>query len=431
MNAIIENLPKERQTLLFSATQTRSVKDLARLSLKDPLFISVHEHAKEITPDNLTQSYIVCELSEKLNTLWSFIKNHLKQKVLVFASTCKEVKFIFELFCRMQPGISLLALYGNLQQLRRMKIYDDFCNKQKAVLFATDIAARGLDFPEVNWVVQFDCPEDVNTYIHRVGRTARYQKGGESLLILLPSEEAMIEQLIARKVPINKIEVNTNRMSSIQRKAEALLARDSELKETAQRAFKAYFKDVYLQKDKSVFKVNSMDKDSFAMSLGLVITPRIRFLERSKTSQTEAIKQDSAVTHKINLKDNKIEKKMDENFDDLFTIKKFTHVPQVPKKAVNVEEPKSRSSEKVLTKFKVAKKILNKNIKANKKTIFDQDGNPIEEFPLEQKSDKLRLLDEKNPSGIDIEIAKEIMEDEDKIDKQIQMKLIKQKHRVS
>ena len=104
MNAIIENLPKERQTLLFSATQTRSVKDLARLSLKDPLFISVHEHAKEITPDNLTQSYIVCELSEKLNTLWSFIKNHLKQKVLVFASTCKEVKFIFELdACVMSP----------------------------------------------------------------------------------------------------------------------------------------------------------------------------------------------------------------------------------------------------------------------------------------------------------------------------------------
>lgn len=87
-----------------------------------------------------------------------------------------------------------------------MKIYESFCQKQAAVLFATDLVARGLDFPSVDWVVQADCPEDTDTYIHRAGRTARYNKGGESLLLLLPSEEGMVADLLERKIPLEKIE---------------------------------------------------------------------------------------------------------------------------------------------------------------------------------------------------------------------------------
>lgn len=109
-------------------------------------------------------------------------------------------------FCRLRPGVTLFALYGRLHQLRRMKIYDSFCQKTSAVLFATDLAARGLDFPNVHWVVQADCPEDAATYIHRVGRTARYENGGNSLLLLLPSEITMIEELEKQKIPIEKIE---------------------------------------------------------------------------------------------------------------------------------------------------------------------------------------------------------------------------------
>lgn len=206
MNSIIENLPPERQTLLFSATQTKSVKDLARLSLKNPKYIAVHESKPHSTPESLEQSYIVCELHDKVSLLWSFIKNHKRQKILIFLSSCKQVKYVYTLFCRLRPGSPLLALYGTLHQLRRMKIYNEFCAKHNVVMFATDIASRGLDFPDVNWVVQLDCPEDGKTYIHRAGRTARYRKGGESLLILLPSEEqAMIKELETEKIPINKI----------------------------------------------------------------------------------------------------------------------------------------------------------------------------------------------------------------------------------
>lgn len=100
MNAIIANLPLKRQTLLFSATQTKSVKDLARLSLKDPSYVSVHEKAEFSTPKELKQSYVVCNLEDKVSILWSFIRNHLKQKSIIFFSTCHQVKYIYEIFCR-------------------------------------------------------------------------------------------------------------------------------------------------------------------------------------------------------------------------------------------------------------------------------------------------------------------------------------------
>jgi len=210
INAIVENLPKTRQTLLFSATQTKSVKELARLSLKDPEYVWVHEKAMFSTPATLEQSFVVCELHQKVNMLYSFIRSHLQKKVIVFFACCKEVQYFFRAFCRLRPGMPILALHGKQQQMKRMEVYKDFVGKKNAVLFATDIAARGLDFPTVNWVLQFDCPEDADTYIHRVGRTARYKEGGEALLVLLPSEEErMVAQLKDKKVPINKIQVSS------------------------------------------------------------------------------------------------------------------------------------------------------------------------------------------------------------------------------
>ncbi|XP_021385071.3 putative ATP-dependent RNA helicase DDX10 [Lonchura striata] len=281
MNAIIENLPKKRQTLLFSATQTKSVKDLARLSLKDPEYVWVHEKAKFSTPATLDQNYVVCELQQKVNMLYSFLRTHLKKKTIVFFASCKEVQYLFRVFCKLQPGLPVLALHGKQQQMKRMEVYTCFVRKKAAVLFATDIAARGLDFPAVNWVIQFDCPEDANTYIHRVGRTARYKEGGEALLVLLPSEEkGMVEQLAQRKVPISEIKINPEKLTDIQKRLQAFLAQDQELKEKAQRCFVSYLRSVYLMKNKEVFDVFKLPLAEYALSLGLAMAPRVRFLQR-------------------------------------------------------------------------------------------------------------------------------------------------------
>lgn len=91
VDAIIEHLPKQRQTLLFSATQTSSVRDLARLNLKEPEYVAVHEGASQTTPEGLLGYWIECPLPDKVDTLYGFIKTHLKTKALVFMSSCKQV----------------------------------------------------------------------------------------------------------------------------------------------------------------------------------------------------------------------------------------------------------------------------------------------------------------------------------------------------
>lgn len=136
VNAIIANLPKSRQTLLFSATQTKSVKDLARLSLHDPEYVAVREGvvssegkgkgkseeddeggASQATPKNLEQHYMVVELDKKMDVLWSFIKTHLFTKTIVFLSSGKQVSRLL-----FPPSIPWLSL-SNAQKLDRYDSY--------------------------------------------------------------------------------------------------------------------------------------------------------------------------------------------------------------------------------------------------------------------------------------------------------------------
>jgi ATP-dependent RNA helicase DDX10/DBP4 len=129
LNALIEYLPPsgDRQTLLFSATQTRSVRDLARLSLAEPEYIAVDEAAGVVTPQALKQHSMICELNDKLAVVWSFIKTHLKHKTIVFFSACKEVRYVHEVFSKMRPGVPVMAIHGKQKQMKRMAIFTQFC----------------------------------------------------------------------------------------------------------------------------------------------------------------------------------------------------------------------------------------------------------------------------------------------------------------
>eukprot|EP00730_Choanoeca_flexa_P014908 TRINITY_DN6692_c0_g1_i1.p1 TRINITY_DN6692_c0_g1~~TRINITY_DN6692_c0_g1_i1.p1 ORF type:complete len:731 (+),score=200.44 TRINITY_DN6692_c0_g1_i1:317-2194(+) len=296
LNAIIENLPLTRQTLLFSATQTKSVKDLARLSLTSPQYISVHEKDQSATPAKLVQAYMEVPLHRKLDVLYSFIRSHTTSKVLVFVSSCKQVRFIYESLRRMRPGVPLLPLHGKQKQTKRTAIFNDFSKKKHAVLFATDIAARGLDFPSVDWVVQLDAPEDVATYIHRVGRTARFGKDGKALLLLLPTEAALVQELEAAKVKIIRTEANNSKLNSITPKLKGLCAEIPEVKYLAQKCFISYVRSVFLQPNKAVFKATELPTEEFAASLGLPAAPKIKFVKKaikkhSGPSQRQALKR--------------------------------------------------------------------------------------------------------------------------------------------
>ena len=288
LDAILANLPRQRQTLLFSATQTRRVADLARLSLVAPEYCAVHEHSTSATPPRLVQMVATVRLPDKLHALWAFLKLHLHHKTLVFATCCRQVAFLHEALRQLRPGVPLRCLHGRMKQLRRMSSYTDFCAAKAMVLLATDVAARGLDFPDVDWVLQLDCPEDASTYIHRVGRTARYASGGKALLLLDPSEQAMVGTLAAAKVVVKPTSLNLDRIPPITPALEGLLTGDPTLKEQAQRAVVAYLRAVHVMGDKTVFDVRNLDAVGFAHSLGLTTAPKLRFIQRERKGQRVA-----------------------------------------------------------------------------------------------------------------------------------------------
>ncbi|KAJ5645127.1 ATP-dependent RNA helicase dbp4 [Penicillium longicatenatum] len=286
VDAIIDHLPKERQTMLFSATQTKKVSDLARLSLKEPEYVAVHEAAASATPSTLKQHYVVTPLPQKLDTLWSFIRSNLKSKTVVFLSSGKQVRFVYESLRHLQPGIPLMHLHGRQKQGGRLDITTKFSSSQHAVLFATDVAARGLDFPAVDWVIQMDCPEDADTYIHRVGRTARYERVGRAVLFLDPSEEkGFLKRLEQKKVPIERINIKANKQQNIAHLLQNMCFKDPELKYLGQKAFISYAKSIYVQKDKETFNIKELALEDYATSLGLPGAPRIKFIKGDDTKE--------------------------------------------------------------------------------------------------------------------------------------------------
>ena len=236
LKTILKYIPHKYQTLIFSATRSKNTHHLTRLHLKvthhpnpqSPERIILNElklsdisarkeqdPSKKINmsqivelPSALMQYYIVEKIENKLDVLFSFLKNHRKQKILVFFNTCKQVRFAYLTFTKLRLGIPLLEFQGRQKQPKRMAIFYTFQEKRYSVLLTTNIAARGIDFPYVNWVIQVDCPEDVNTYVHRIGRTARYKASGKSILMLDPSETGFVSKLKTRDIHVHKIQVN-------------------------------------------------------------------------------------------------------------------------------------------------------------------------------------------------------------------------------
>lgn len=124
-----------------------------------------------------------------------------------------------------------------------MSTFTRFSQSTTALLICTDIASRGLDFPSVDWVIQFDCPEDVDMYIHRVGRTARYKSGGKGLVFLGESEEdGMKKRWEGKGIDVKMIRIKESRMGSLSQQLQGFAFRDPEIKYLAQRVCSLKFR---------------------------------------------------------------------------------------------------------------------------------------------------------------------------------------------
>ncbi|KTF80715.1 hypothetical protein cypCar_00016993 [Cyprinus carpio] len=318
--------------------------------------------------------------------LFSFMRSHLKKKIIVFFACCKEVQYLFRVFCRFCP-------------------------------------VPVLDFPAVNWVLQFDCPKDANTYIHRVGRTARYKEGGEALLVLYPSEEkGMIAQLQEIKVPINQIKVNPEKL-------EAFLAQKKEQKERAQRCFVSYLRSDYLMKNKDVFDVFQLKLPEYAMSLGLVVAPQVHFLNKAQQEKSGVAQDDSGAAgnmSKDELKSFKAQLKGEQSKSQSSQSEEEEEEDD-DEEETQVLRPTIRNKE---SKFTDAKKMQKRNFKVNTKKIFTEDGEVVQQWPPLQRAVVPDEEEDEETSGINMEAATErLCKEDQEFDKIEYRRKIKEKHR--
>ncbi|KXN72909.1 DEAD-domain-containing protein [Conidiobolus coronatus NRRL 28638] len=274
MKQIIKILPKERQTMLFSATQTTKVEDLARISLKKgPLYINVDQNKESSTAEGLEQGYVVCESDRRFLLLFTFLKKNLKKKVIVFFSSCNSVKYYAELLNYID--VPVLDLHGKQKQQKRTSTFFEFMNAETGILLCTDVAARGLDIPAVDWIIQYDPPDDPRDYIHRVGRTARAGSKGKSLLFLLPSELGFLRYLKHAKVPLNEYQFPPSKIINVQSQLEKLIEKNYYLNQSAKNGFRSYLQSYASYALKKIFDVNELDLKKVAKAYGFPIPPKV------------------------------------------------------------------------------------------------------------------------------------------------------------
>ncbi|KAG5191512.1 DEAD box helicase [Tribonema minus] len=275
MHQIIKILPRERQTMLFSATQTKKVEDLARLSIRDkPIYVGVDDAEQESTVEGLEQGYVVCPSEKRFLLLFTFLKKNRNKKVMVFFSSCNSVNYHAELLNYID--IPVMNIHGRQKQQKRTTTFFQFCRQETGILLCTDVAARGLDIPAVDWIIQYDPPDQTAEYIHRVGRTARGSTGaGRALLFLLPQEVGFLRYLRAAKVTLNEYEFPAHKVANVQSQLSRLVEKNYYLNKSARDAYRSYLLAYASHSLKTLYNVHELDLQAVAKAFGFTVPPRV------------------------------------------------------------------------------------------------------------------------------------------------------------
>ncbi|XP_058087184.1 ATP-dependent RNA helicase HAS1 [Magnolia sinica] len=300
MKQIIKILPKERQTALFSATQTKKVEDLARLSLnKAPIYVGVDDGRSKVTVEGLQQGYCIVPSAKRFILLYSFLRRNLSKKVMVFFSSCNSVKYHAELLRYIH--VECLDIHGKQKQQKRTTTFFDFCKAEKGILLCTDVAARGLDIPAVDWIVQYDPPDEPKEYIHRVGRTARGEGGkGHALLFLIPEELQFLRYLKEAKVPLKEYEFSEKKLANVQSRLVELVASNYYLNKSAKEAYRSYILAYNSHSMKDIFNVHRLDLQAVATSFCFSSPPKINLTIDSSASKFRKKRRIEGSRHGIN-----------------------------------------------------------------------------------------------------------------------------------
>lgn len=188
---LIHHLPKKRQTLFFSATINTEIKDLAYSLVTNPIRIEISP--KNPVAKNVTHSVAMIEMDDKRFFLERLVKEHPDSKILVFVRTKVRAERVAKAMDRVE--IKSMTLHGDKDQKERITALNQFKNGEIKVLIATDVSARGIDIPDVDYVINYDLPDIAENYVHRVGRTGRGVKKGLAVSFCSPEEKPVLEEI--------------------------------------------------------------------------------------------------------------------------------------------------------------------------------------------------------------------------------------------
>jgi ATP-dependent RNA helicase RhlE len=200
LQRILQQVPRERQTMLFSATLAAEIGRLSHLALKDPVTIAIA--AKGATADSVTQMLYPVMPNQKSDLLLAILRNTTMQSVLVFSRTKRGADRLARFL--QAEDLSVVAMHADLTQSQRNHALQGFKHGKFQIMVATDIAARGLDVKKLSHVINYNVPERTEDYVHRIGRTGRAFEVGDAYTLVSPEEEryvAAIERFIGRKIP--------------------------------------------------------------------------------------------------------------------------------------------------------------------------------------------------------------------------------------
>ncbi len=187
---IVKYLPKERQTIMFSATMPAKIQQLAKTILNDPAEVKI---AVSKPADKIIQAAYVCYEGQKLNIIQNLFKEQKPERVIIFASSKLKVKEVAKALKRLNLNVG--EMHSDLDQSQRDEIMHEFRNGRISMLVATDIVARGIDIDDIRLVINYDVPHDNEDYVHRIGRTARANNDGCAITFVSETEQTRFKQI--------------------------------------------------------------------------------------------------------------------------------------------------------------------------------------------------------------------------------------------
>ncbi|KAL6842568.1 hypothetical protein ACP4OV_027412 [Aristida adscensionis] len=271
---IIASIPRERQTLLFSATVPEEVRQISHVAMKkDYRFINTVKEGDEETHSQVNQMYMIAPLDQHFSILYDVLRKHVAEdsdyKVIIFCTTAMVTKLVAEVLSQLK--LNIREIHSRKSQSARTKVSDEFRKSKGLILVSSDVSARGVDYPDVTLVIQVGIPSGREQYIHRLGRTGRKGKEGQGLLLLAPWEKYFLGTVKDLSISEDVVpSVDSNVETEVKN---AVRRVEMKSKESAYQAWLGYYNsNKTIGRDKSRLAHLA---EEFSQSMGLAVPPAI------------------------------------------------------------------------------------------------------------------------------------------------------------